>query len=996
MTDQDFQKKGSPEEGDEGAQDNLNATMMSIDVSNLNLSGADTKTEIKIEMPSDNEIIQEQLEQKKSPLTRFLHKLFTRHHEPLSRAHKALPDFLTSYENVWFCDPRTPILQQLFFYMLRLLILGAGCFLHTYLFARILPELDAANPAQKILVVLLGVDVLLVVLVLITKSSPSWLVSLPLSVLAVLFAYFATFLHTADPYLFAVNTSTISALLNLFYTVVMGYVFLISIFEAGERLLGKLFLGVLSVLCLSPMIICFITGLNLEMSFFGYGRMADWPHYTQPVFIVFHVLMPILFCSFFLMAILPIAAPRQKARRGVARSLAVLMLSLVIANFAFMQKNRVFHVFNLFMPQRLEVGGVLLEVLNHKLRVETKNFSKQAGQDNNARYQFDLNQGQKPNQFLLQVVDQFGFPVRGLFREDLEISCDGEKVTKIKFAEQPHMDPKKGNYLLEVDLKEKAPLLTWDRKKNKFATTDHVSFTMEDPSLVQRVLVKHNEEVLLDVENPKDTGFQLPLNYFNVGDYNLSIALFDASGQEVFNEYFPFSVQAEPDVRLLYPVDGDAVRADLMVLLLPKHLQPSTIQSVTYTIDNQMVFEVKQDFFLQTIDVSELREGEHTLKVLMVHEGGKISKKVKFQKTATAPLLHITKPAMGAYASQTAQISFELAESPDSKIAGIKLYVNGDIFQDFSVEEQGLSLPVSRWLQPEIYLTVQATLENGLKVSDWIQLNKGLGLLDVNFNVATLNFLNLKNVAVILDASISQLDNWHGKEKWRAVKKIVMDPDVDAKIKLLNPSYLVFGSQRPHYFGDCDDQQVLVKQGGYSKAFIKRQLSKLEPNGVSALLAALKEAYRQQPDKIYLFADNKDSCDDSFRGLEKLIRGSPQTQIVIFALGQITPDTVQWFEKLAEKTGGRLFQPENYDALKKNWLDEMVLSYELYSGDELVSRVPLGEKKYYLDPGEYRLQIPYGHETESMELSLENGSHVTLEITGEKGKIKVNQITEHL
>ena len=303
---------------------------------------------------------------------------------------------------------------------------------------------------------------------------------------------------------------------------------------------------------------------------------------------------------------------------------------------------------------------------------------------------------------------------------------------------------------------------------------------------------------------------------------------------------------------------------------------------------------------------------------------------------------------------------------------------------------------MSRWFQSEMYVTVQAALDNGTKLSDWVQINKGLSLLELVFDKKSLSFLNYKNTVVVLDGSISHLDNWQGSEKWRVLRKIVSDPDVDSRIESLKPTYLLFGAQKPHYYNDCDDFEWLIKKGKYNATLLNRKMSQYNPNGVSAIVNTLKEAYRNKPDKVYLFADNRDSCTTSFSKIKKIISKSKKTQVIVFAMGEITASSKKWLTKLAESTQGKFYQPDNFEELKQNWLSEMVLSYEIYQKGKLVSKESLGEKKFYLPPGEYTLKIPYATKLKDLHFSLENSSKTSLLISGKGKNLEVKETKSRL
>lgn len=246
-----------------------------------------------------------------------------------------------------------------------------------------------------------------------------------------------------------------------------------------------------------------------------------------------------------------------------------------------------------------------------------------------------------------------------------------------------------------------------------------------------------------------------------------------------------------------------------------------------------------------------------------------------------------------------------------------------------------------------------------------------------------------------MDASISNLDSWQGKEKWKYIKKIVTDPKINDKIKTISPIYILFGSKIPNYYKDCSDFEVIVKPGKYNQALLKKSLMDVKPSGVSALLNSLKKAYGYKPEKIFIFADSSDACKgDLTSSLKTLIRKNKNTQIVVFVLGQIRKADQLQLKELAEKTGGKFYQPDNYEILLKTFLSELILSYELYSQGELIKREPLGSRKFRLVPGTYTLKIPYGNKYKSEDFVVRNSLTTTLVIHGKNNEVHIKETTK--
>jgi hypothetical protein len=962
--------------------EDMNATMMGIDIGNIDLDG-NTKTEIRIDVPSDDEIIQEQLEQKKSPIERFVSALASKFK---SGKRRELPRFLRRYYHIWICPPGTSVREQLAFYFIRMLIVAYSVWFFDLLIGQTKMSVDAGHPASMIYMVVVGSCAVLCLLALLFKASPSWLATLPLTALMVIIACAALLYHTADPDYFFYKNAPLSEWLNWFYITTVIYIALTTVFSIAESIVAKIFFGIICLICIAPLFLNIYSNVDLELAFFGYGFLRKIPYFfVQPQYVVFHLLLPILFFVFVILSF-----SRHKIPSGFARSLSLLLLVVVATSLGLMQKNRVFHAVNFLVSEKLEVGGVELEIENQSLKIETKNFKNNLGNDTKARYRMSLKSSKIKGQFLLQVVDQFNAPVKNLTKQDISVYADQNKVKDFKFTEDEGVNPERGNYILELKLSAKQPLITWDEKKTSLTDKDKIIFKLSDVSKIRRIVIKEHDDNLLDVEYPKADQIEFPLSYFEEGDHRLLLSVYDHMDQEVVKETIKLNVKVKADFSLLSPVELDVVGDQLPVLLLPKHIPISDIKSVSYLINAKEVYHAEGFLFFHSIEISDYPVGNLSLTVNMVLRQGTLTKTVSVKRVDSIPRLIISRPLMGAFALRNTQVKYSI-ENDVAKIAAVKVFVNGVVFKDLNINSQSFDLPVSRWAQSELFITIQAVLQNGQRVSDWIQVNKGLGVLDLTFNKPSLKFLNYKKIAIVLDASISSLDNWQGKSKWKSIRKIVTDPKVEKQIKKLHPSIVAYGAGKAHYYKDCEDVEDLVAARQYNLAVFKKKLSNIKPKGVAALYAALENTYEDKPDKIFVFADSTDTCHDNMLTKMKKLSRNQKTQIVIFVLGDILEKEKQLLKKLAESTGGKFYQPDTYEILQKTFLDELTLNYEIYSNNQLIHRSPLENKKFHLLPGKYTLKVPYSTEIKELNFTLENGSEKGLEVSGDRSKIKVKE-----
>jgi len=235
--------------------------------------------------------------------------------------------------------------------------------------------------------------------------------------------------------------------------VILFYALLVSCLQVGRNLVTKILLGVLFILALVPVGINLYQEMGLEISLYGPGILSAIPMvYLQPTYLLLHVFVPFFALTFLFLSLGTSKVPTKVVSRGFSRSLAFLFCVLTLTGFAVLQKGRVFHVLNFIIPERLDVGAVEIEAQGQKVVLQTKNYKRYGGDDSKPRMKMSLKQGRKDSQFLLQVVDEFDFPIKNLSKRDLVLHADGNRIKKYRFKEDDEISLKKGSYILTVNL----------------------------------------------------------------------------------------------------------------------------------------------------------------------------------------------------------------------------------------------------------------------------------------------------------------------------------------------------------------------------------------------------------------------------------------------------------------------------------------------------------------------------------------------------------------
>lgn len=973
---------------DMDSESELNSTMMAIDVSKMNLDA--TKTGLKVDATGkitipDIESVNDDEPTAKSFLKKIKHRFFTRADDLDSpRPRRFLPEKLKPLENIWIADPNASPAEMILFYALRAFMVLSCLYLEYAFYREIVRGFEIEHPASQIFTIACGAQFVLILVVLLKRFSPGWFFSLPASILAFIMSYGALSYHTADPLYFKINEKPVSEILNSFFLISLVYALLLSVIWGARTRFFRILYGVILGLSVFAVFLNVSLGVPFEYGFLGPGFLSTIPFsYLMPLYVALHGLIPIAFVLFAYHSLPGEESPVAKAARGFSRSLMVLFFALMVLGFSLMQKNRVFHALNLVSPKSLSVGGIESKILNQYVKIETSNFAENEGLDSKARYIFTLDKTADKNKYVLKLKDAFGFPVKFLTREDLAVSTDGKVLKNYEIEEEPDPQLESGKYILTLALAPWQPLLEWSGERDEFGLSDEFVFKLNDPSKVKRYVVRRDEDILLEGKDPKENEFRLPLNYFQPGQNKVTATLYDELDQEIFSDVVTISIRAEDDFSILSPLPGDALGETAGVLIHLKGISRDAVTGVSYALNGHEVHAAQGMAYYHSLDLSGLPDGEAVLSIKLKLEDRELIHEAKIFKKTSSPELVIKEPGMGAFAERETQVAFEIAGATET-VTNVDVLINGVPVADVTTKDNVLTLPISRWQESEIYVAVQATLTGGQKVSDWVQLNRGLSALSLKFDAKTLSFLNVSKVAFVLDASVSGADNWHGKSKWHNLKNMMLAPEVESKLKNFNPNFVVFGSSKPYYFGDCSDASLLMKAGGeFSKAALKSKLDDITPKGVSALKAALDLAYKSKPEKIYVFSDFADSCVDNLPlAVKDIMATSADTIVTVYSLGRILEADRKQLRDTAERTGGRYYQPEDYDALSKSLLEELSLNYELYAGEKMLYQSPLDDKEFRLTSGSYRIVLPYRTDTKTYEFNLEHGTRKVLLIKG--------------
>lgn len=987
----------------------MNATHMAIDIASLNLDV--TSANIKIaKSPTDAEVVRQKIEEKKGFFAKLAGSVFGRTSPAAkNRAVATLPQALQKWQNTWICDPTWSGFAKIFFYLQRLVLVVFSFYLHAKLLHLALTARDSEHPALIAMMIALGVSIAGSLVSLVMRLQPVWLVTFPLGAMAVLVAYGALFFHTRDQTYLSLFGRSTADLLNLFYLAVLVPVAFSGVVSVARSLVARVLFFVVYLLVVAPFVLNLIQGIQLEAAFFGYDFLPELPDIAQPLFIVLHGLIPVVALLHLLFSFGRAKDSRRVIARGTSFAIFILYLPVTFMGLVLLDCNRMPGVLGVVFPNRINMGAAELEILNQSVKVETTNYSKNQGSDQMPRYRFLLDASRESGSFLLQTVDDFGSPVRNLSKNDLVVFADGQKVKDFELAEfrRPEQIKKYskatekvpnvrnvGVYLLKLKLEAKQQLLQWSKVDAGLHADESINFEISDLRKVHHARFRVKDEVLLDVAEIKESSINLPLSYLSPGDHTLMVSLYDEGNVEILAREIKLTIIEGKTCDVISPVEGDAIATQLPVVLFMRGDKTDWASTpVSYEIDGIEVLKTDGIEPVRILNVANLAEGGHSLIVKIQQKSGVVENKIGFSVQKNSPVLIIDSPAMGSFAARDTEIAFHLG--PDaSETAGMKVLVNGDVFTDFVLKDNVLTLPVSRWSHAELYVALQATLKTGERVSDWLVLNKGQGQLAVSFDRNSLGFLGLKSLAIVFDASVSMYDNWLGSSKWLTLRSLVTNSDIERVLEKLDPSIVVFGHKKPQYLVDCTDAAVVVKKGRYDKAEIGKTLAGIKPSGVSSLVKGLELALADKPDRIVLFTDGTDTCKSNIQKALAKKMGDAKTIIDIFAIGLTDEKAKVALQSLASATGGVFYQPQSGQLMQKLFVERMNVNFQLVAGEKIIYEGPLDNKSFDLVPGSYILRI--ADDVGLVEVGsfvVNNGQVTKISISGDSksNKIKVNE-----
>lgn len=982
---------------EEVAVEDMNSTMMGIDLSSFQ---AETRQNIRVETSiSEREDVSDASSVKEKAPS-FFKRLFSKAKKPIfspksqyaeeKTPHEfQMPKRMQAFNGVWMPFAKDSLVQKVFFYVSRFLLVLCGIFAQWVLVRSFVSNYQNMHPARWIVLAAVVLSVLLTIVSVLRKASPTWILTIPFTALAFVFAYGAWFYSTGDLYYFVFQNQSLAHWLNIYY---LGlFVFLVFLFVGGQTqsLAGKILWGVLLLLSLVTPVLHQIYGVNFEQGLAGYGVIAKIEQfYLRPAYLLLHALIPLWLVLCLVKSFSRSLEVRKKLAQSVYLSLTPLFWAMLVLSLALLQNNRIFHLGNFFVSMKPIAGKAEFELMGHRVVLQVRDSSSESESSN--RYTFKVSGTANPKQFDLEITNADQEAVLGLTKNEFVVLTDDVENSDFQLLTHP-TNPK--HYLFKLDLKAKDQAINLASSKKNWLQSEDLVLDVADPLQISKVALIENGQSLIEKSPPFAEKLSFTLAYFNPGDHQLTVVAYDNKNQESVRIPFKINIQESRNFFVVTPFEGDDVSQKIAVYLSLKAMKAQDVKKITYRLNNEVVLESPTYSSFVTLDATQIADGDVKLQIQIDQEGESLVQTLNLRKSQKAlGNLNVIAPAQGSFAQNETQVAYEVSEPVNAKVLGVRVKVNGLPYEDFEVKENRFSLPTARWKSGEVFISLQATLDSGQKVSDWVQVNRGVSALKLQFQTQSLLFLGQKKMSIILDSSQSTSDFWYSKSLLEVFKDAILSPEIQNKLAEQELNLSVFGGDKPSYYQNCNAVSE-VFSGTVVKATLKKKLDELVSQGQRPLLRAVTKALQAKPNKLVLITGGADSCEKSWidtftQSLEK----SNQTKVSLFWFGEKLPDTdVQKLTLALQKTGGEFFDAEDMESFLKSFSDELSVNFELAETDKLLQRAPLKDMEINLPPGDYTLRLPFTEGFKEVPVHLDHGLKKVLNVSGKDGKLFVEE-----
>src|SRR3990167_1541320 len=379
-------------------------------------------------------------------------------------------------------------------------------------------------------------------------------------------------------------------------------------------------------------------------------------------------------------------------------------------------------------------------------------------------------------------------------------------------------------------------------------------------------------------------------------------------------------------------------------------------------VDGQLLDE-KQGAVYGSLDLSFLPEGQHFFEVKTTSSNGdELIKKVNLTK-GMHPTISFVRPSLGEYLNVVSPI--ELLVSGDG-IKQVDLYANGNLIEHWQNKPFETHLNLSPFKTNLILLKARVLDQNASSFSQWVLAKPGMGKLWMNY----LDPYH-KNVFLILDGSVSELDYWNGKPKWEWQKEIFKRPELAEVFQKMGVGLGAIGTRYAHEVSQCKDFRLFNPITIYDPVEIEERMKNVSPKGISSLFYGLSEALKRKPEKIILITDGADTCEKGLPFLLKKEIGASSVIVDVISLGDISEK--KQLTELAGISQGEYISVSKPEELYTQILKSLKRYYHLYAENQLVETHPLDGQSVELRTGQYDFKMRLGENIMQTSVEIKNG-----------------------
>lgn len=970
----------------------MNSTMMAIDAGDLDFDNA-TSTRINVDgeeaAPTDEQIIQEKLDQKKSFLSKLITKLTNLKKSKPSTPSKKISasKVLRKIEGVWWPPIQLNTLQKIVFVISRVLIVLGSVFAYQILFEQLDLALKLEDQLKYYLMGGLGLSILFSLLALFLRWAPTWILTLPVSILVFWAGAVDYFIPNASKEVYQFSGLVLSESWNLIFLFGLSVVGLIFLAGVLQKVFSRIILAFVLFLPLIPFAFNQLESIPLVQSFFGVGFFQEiLPAEFQPVSLAAHAFIPLVFLLIVFFSFLEKKKGASSFR--FARSLLIPTLLLNGALFVLLSLYFVPQVFDLVLSPSSKIGVAEMKLDNGILRVESKHYNRASLDDESAWLNLDLKSTAKPDEFFLYVQTPRQTPLPTFQKNDLRWFWQKDLVKQGTLKLLDVNEKGFSKYVFKTSLPEVTAAFEIVKPQRQYSTKDSLVLQLTKGHNLEKIVIKINSGKSFFEKLLAKTDQDVKIPFFSLapGDYQFTIEGLGSEDNLIETKQLAFQLAEQPAVQIVYPLTA-GFQKGRQIVLQNIGFDSSQVELVTFKWGDDILFETNSFQNIYQIPNNDVSlDGDQTLSVDIKLSDMELSDSIALSSKPLLAGFDLLEPQMGGFISEN--VTLRLAAGAD-QLKSVSFFLNGELFENWEQKNPTeYQLNLSQWKKNQLYLSVLVESVDGKAASFWTQLNRGQGRLQLMVDDKKLDFLKKRQLVVLIDSSNTTRDAWQGRSVLNQSKDLLVDPTIVAQLNQLDLSVLSSNEQKIDSKGCALARDVFVGSK-ISVADLRKDLETLSSAGEGGALNLLKKSFDEKADQIVYLTDGLSQC-DSKRDLQKWVKlkgkSLPLMDILVLSHNQKTSSFVDVFEGLEQV---KVHYPQSREFLHQQFLELLSVQVQILKDEKIVWRGLLKDQYIELAPGSYKMKVVSGADQREFDFNILNSIQTKMTLSSKDDSLFV-------